>query len=209
MANDYKLELQLSAVSVELQRDMLALEDRVGKVVNRAVVKLTRWLRTHSVREISQEIGIAQKALKQRFRVERVKVGGQEHVRIWVGLMNVALHHLSKPSQTKAGAKVGGQVYEGAFLEQIYGSTEKVYIRTARNRSAGHATVADREGRTNKQPDRAFLDKSGGRFPVQVVAEEIEPVARKVLERYELRLNSRYQTILQQELNYALNVNTA
>jgi hypothetical protein len=97
---------------------------------------------------------------------------------------------------------VGGQVYEGAFLKQIYGSHEKVYIRTARNRSAGHAI-------TGEQPQNGYKDKADSRFPVEVVAEEIEPVARKVLERYELRLNAHFQTILKQELNYALNVNTA
>ena len=207
MANEYSMELQLSAVSADLQRDMQALEDRVGKVVNRAVKKLTQWLRTHSVREISQEIGITQKALKKRFIIERVSVNGQERVRIWVGLMNVAVHDLGKVTRATAGAKVGGAVYEGAFLKKIYGSQEKVYIRTARNRSAGHATVADRTGRVNKNPDRPFLDKSGGRFPVQVVGEEIEDVSRKILERYELRLNARFQTILKQELNYALRVN--
>jgi len=207
MANEYSMELQLSAVSADLQRDMQALEDRVGKVVNRAVKKLTQWLRTHSVREISQEIGITQNALKKRFIIERVTVNGQERVRIWVGLMNVAVHDLGKVTQAKAGAKVGGAVYEGAFLKKIYGSQEKVYVRTARNRSAGHATVADRPGRVNKNPDRPFLDKSGGRFPVQVVGEEIEDVSRKILERYELRLNARFQTILKQELNYALRFN--
>ena len=50
-----------------------------------------------------------------------------------------------------------------------------------------------------------MVDNSG-RFPVQVVGVDVNEVAMPILERYSDRVSSRFKEILQQELNYVLNV---
>lgn len=205
-SSDYAHVATLSADSEQLTQDLELLGKRCEVAVQRAIKKLARWLRTHSLREIGRELKITQKVLKKRFRIDENSKGDSPYINIWFGLLNVGAHEVGKARQNRAGTRVRGRQFDGAFVKKIYGSEEKVYIRARRNRRAGHATVAQRPGRNNRYPNRAFLAEEGGRFPVQVVGVEIEEVATEILERYEQRINARYQELLQQEVNYALNV---
>lgn len=213
---EYAHVATLAAESEQLTQDLELLGSRVEVAVNRALKKLARWLRTHAMREIGRELKITQKALKKRFVIKHNSKGKDPYINIWFGLLNVAAHEVGTARQNAAGARVAGRQFDGAFVKKIYGSEEKVYIRTRRNRREGHATISQRPWRTDSGSHyggHRFLDYGGandtsnrGRFPVQVVGIEIEEVARDILERYELRINARYQQLLQQEVNYALYV---
>ncbi|MCV6588219.1 MAG: phage tail protein [Marinobacterium sp.] len=193
---DREMQVDIGRITEDMTEHLIGLEKQVGKAVDRSVKKVARWLRTHSVREISKELGIVQKALRRRYRVSDTGKGDERRVYIWIGLLAIAAHDAGKVSQEPGGARVRGRQFDSAFKQRIYDSEEKVYIRASANRRRGHATVTDNSVRADY----------GDRFPVQVVGIEIEEVGRDVLERYERRLDHQYRHILEQELNYALNV---
>lgn len=203
---NYSHTMVLSSVGEHLGSEFELLGAKVESVIKRALKKLSKWLRTHSVREIGKNLKITQKALKKRFFITFNDKGDMPYINIWFGLLNVSAHEAGKPNQNRSGTRVKSYQFDGAFIQKIYGGDQKVYIRASRNREFNHATVAQRPGRVNRYPDRKFLAKNSDRFPVQVVGIKIEDEARKILERYESRINSRYEKILEQELNFALNI---
>jgi len=197
------LNIDLGADTHAITSGLPNINGKITKAVNRATKKAAQWLITHSVREMAKELGIKQAPLKQRFRVDFN--GGNVH--IWVGLLEIGAQHIANPQQNAAGVKVGKEQYDGAFYKTIYGSEGRVYIRAKRNRVFKHSVVRQRR-RLSPHYDHGFMGDNDGRFPVQTIGVAIEEVGEEVLGRYERRLNKRYQEILEQELNYALKVET-
>ncbi len=208
-AGDSEMQVNIGGVNEDLTAHLIGLEKQVEWAVNSAIKKVARWLRTHSVREIGRELNITQAVLKRRYRFSDVGKGFNRKVNIWVGLLAIAAHEAGKASKNPAGVKVRGRQFDGAFLQRIYGSEEKVYIRASANRKYGHTTTTE-GGRDWARYSRPKLNsvraEYGDRFPVQVVGIDIEEPALEVLQRFESRLNSEYTRILGQELNYAIHV---
>jgi len=206
---DLELQVGIGQVNEDLAGHLIGLEGKVEVAVDRAIKKTARWLRTHSAREIGKELNIKQAAIKQRFRFTDTGKGFGRKATVWVGLLAIAAHEAGATSKNKAGVRVRGRQFDSAFKQKIYGSEEKVYIRASANRKRGHATVTEggRDYAKYSRPKAAwFKAEYRDRFPVQVIGIEIEEIGREVLERYERRLNDRYRVILDQELNYVLNV---
>ena len=216
--------VDLESANKDLAGHLLGLEVELEKAINRAIQKLGAWLRTHSVREISKELNIKQMVIKRRYRFSKIggKNGQPMQLKIWVGLLAIAAHEAGAVTHNRnsAGAKVRGRQFDSAFKARIYGSEEKMYIRAAANRRHGHTTVTEggRDWSGRRRPKhlkgegirRAKFEAEQGssRFPVQVIGIDISEIGLDVLQRYESRLNSRYRELLDQELNYALNVET-
>ena len=199
------LTLNFDDATQDMTQHLDGVSRKIEKAVHRAVKKTANWLRTHSVRDLGKELNIKQAPLKNRFVVGTNPKEPGKAV-IWIGLLAIAAHNVGKPSQNASGVRVGKHQFDGAFFRRIYGDEEKVYIRASRNRIEQHAAV--RENRTVKY--RSLSDpKLKGRFPVQVVGVDIAEKADKVIQRYESRLNQRYSQILEQELNFALRIETA
>lgn len=203
---DQGLEVDIGQINSDLVDHLQELDGKVAKAVDRAIRKVARWLRTHSMREIGRALGIKQAAIKHRYRFTDTGKGFERKAGIWVGLLAIAAHEAGTPAQNAAGVRVRGHQFDSAFLQKIYGSEEKVYIRASRNRQLKHATVGGHDSWRYRPKSPSFLAEYGDRFPVQVIGVDIESVARPILERYEKRLNDRYREILEQELNYVLNV---
>lgn len=168
----------------------------------RAIRKTMRWLRGVAARELSQQLGIPQKTLKQRLTLSRVSKGmDQAHV-LWMGLAPLSAELAGKARQTRKGVTVGKHKYEGAFLRSIYNPEENVWIRTRRNQRQGYTTVS----RKRKANPKSVPPELAGRFPVQRIGIELDGVAHEVFRRLERRALDRFNTLIEQELNYAVNV---
>lgn len=205
-SGDHGLEVDIGQINSELTDHLKGVEDKVAKAVGRSIKKVSRWLRTHSMREIGKELKIRQSAIKSRYRFTDTGKGFERKAGIWVGLLAIAAHDAGVPVQNAAGVRVRGRQFNSAFIQKIYGSEEKVYIRASRNRQLKHATAGGRESWAYRPKSPSFLAEYGDRFPVQVIGIDISEVGVAVLERYEKRLNARYREILEQELHYALSV---
>lgn len=205
-AASFEVDLDFGADIKSMTQHLEGMQTAISKAVSRAIKKLERWLRTHSMREIGKALKIAQKPLKNRFKFSEVERGGKTVFKMWVGLLSLAAHEVGKASQNAAGVRVRGRQFDSAFISKIYDSDERVYIRASRNKQLGHATYGGRDNQRYRPKTAAFLAQYGDRFPVQAIGIDIESVARPILERYEQRLNARFREILDQELNYALNI---
>jgi hypothetical protein len=199
----YALQLDVADITRELTDHLQGLESKVEKAIDRAIVKTARWLRTHSVKEIGKALGIKNSVIRNRYRFRKVGEGNAQKVDIWVGLLAIAAHEAGKPVQNKVGTRAAGREFKSAFIAKIFNSEERVFIRSAANEKQNHTTLSNPQER---KIQRFMPEKLKGRFPVEVVGVDILEVSLEVLERYEKRINKRYSEILQQELNYALNV---
>lgn len=213
---DLAMHVDIGDITENLTAHFAGLDVPIETAIKRALTKLGRWLRTHSVKEISKTLRIKQSAIKNRYRFHRSGQGSDEVLNIWVGLLAISAHNTGTALQNKQGTKVSGRQFDSAFKARIFDNEERVFIRSAANRRQGHLTLGDptqkmrRQQRANRQKRegsyRGIPQALQGRFPVEVVGVEIEEVSRDVLERYEKRLNKRYGELLTQELNYVLNV---
>lgn len=168
----------------------------------RAIRKTMRWIRGVAARELSQQLGIPQKTLKKRLTLSRVNKGmDQAHV-LWMGVAPLSAELAGKARQTRKGVTVGKHKYEGAFLRSIYNPEENVWIRVKRNQRQNYSTVS----RRRKPSTGSISAELAGRFPVQRIGIEVDMAAQEIFRRLERRALDRFNTLIEQELNYAVNV---
>lgn len=170
------------------------------RAMKRAVRKTIRWLTRAALRELSSRTGIRQKTFKAYKRVN-FRIGDYQGS-VWLGLNPLPLHEAGRVSwsQKRAGVTVRGKLYEGAFFRRVYGSTPKVWVRTARNVSAG-LTPYHPPRRWKAQQDPALK----GRFPLTLVGMPIDDQAPEIDAALLREAEARFRIIFEQELNYAFN----
>lgn len=195
-------------ISAELRLDG-SIEDVIGKLnaaspqaklgIKRAVRKLLQWYARKIAVEIKTETQVSEKVLKTNRRLF-VKYGDFEGL-IWVGVdpLPASEGNVSYTAGS-AGATVNGKSMPGTFRASIYSSAAKVWIRTRRNRDFGHPIYNPR--RRHKSFSGAV---KAGRFPVELVAIELDSVL-DVDDRLTTQARARFEELLFQELNYALNL---
>lgn len=177
----------------------------------RAIKKTIRWLQTRVARELAQALSVPQKALKHRLTVSEVGSGGDQVHILWLGVAPLAAEAAGRPRQTQQGVSVGRRKYPGAFYKDVYGDGPGTWIRKSRAAALGLSLPQWR--RANKGAGNGrFLELGGpgdtsarGRFPVMRVGIDIEAVAREIFRRYDKRAIERFSTLIDQELNYAVN----
>uniref|UniRef100_A0A6M3J3S5 Putative minor tail protein n=1 Tax=viral metagenome TaxID=1070528 RepID=A0A6M3J3S5_9ZZZZ len=152
MANGFELKIDLSDSAEDVAALMAVTVDQVKKAAQRALVKTGQWLRTHSVRELGQELGIVQAPLAKRFRV--YPRHAEREVRFWVGLDPIGLHRLGSPRVTAKGVRVNRKEYEGGFISPMHSSQLTVYKRKGRERLPIEMVTEDIE-----QQARAVIER--------------------------------------------------
>ncbi|WP_163836948.1 hypothetical protein [Spartinivicinus ruber] len=175
---------------------------QVNKAMRRAMRKTARWLKTRMARELASQMGVAQKALKSRFILSTIGKGKNQKFVFWLGTYPLAAEEAGKPRNLKKkGVAVKKYRFAGAFYKNVYGSKKHVWIRTARNRTAGYSGVSPMSQTPGNVPSHLK-----GRFPVERIGIDIDPIAAELFRRYKSRVNVNFNRILEQELNYALNI---
>ncbi len=194
------LTLDVDAAVSEVAKFQDFSNRRVQLAVKRAIRKTLRWVHREILRYVSQESGVAQKKFKQYRRVKLVT--NKQDSYVWIGLNPLPLHEAGRVSWNPAssGARVAGKTYEGAFYRSVYSAQQKVWIRSSRNKKLGHATYHPK-----KRYHAYGSGPSRGRFPVELLGVDMEDLPDDVGRRIEKRAESRMVTLLEQELNYALN----
>ena len=202
MAGDIVLDLDVGSDIDAMTAHLAGLESKISQAVRRALNKVARWLRTHSLREVGKAVRIPLKALKERFKVFSVNKGGEKTVKLWVGLLSLAADQVGPVRQNASGVSVRGRQFDSAFIAGMNSrQSEYVFIRSRRNDQLKHETYGS-EYRYKYAKDQI---KNAERFPLQRVGIAYEDLADPVLNRYETRVNSRFRELLDQELNYVLN----
>ncbi|MCL9783660.1 hypothetical protein M9194_19735 [Vibrio sp. S4M6] len=193
--------IDLGSIAYQAKKKLQVLDDAVDVALARAIKKTTRWLAYHSAKELKTALRLKNtKRLKDRIKIFTNRNAGQTS--IWFGLAPIEIEAAGSPRQNSLGTRVAGRQYDGAFYTSIYGNTPFVYIRAARNAQEGHTTY--RRNSKGNNPNSIRDEELKGRFPVQRLGLDIEEPATYILESFERRTNSRFQTLFDQELNFEL-----
>ncbi|WP_419835367.1 hypothetical protein [Endozoicomonas atrinae] len=195
-----KLDLELDSTVDDLIGQFDHAPEKVSKAIARSLRKLSRFAERRILRELARQQSISQKVLKSlgRVRVSLYQPGdraGQNYsLVIWIGALDIPAHYLGKPVQTKRGVRTGRRFWEGAFLMQPVNAT--------------HPMVFERKEEWRHKFQRS---KKSGRMmwmglPLEKKEVPIWNTASTVLQQLEPVLLDRFTTLMEQELNYELNV---
>jgi hypothetical protein len=174
---------EISVLIAELR----ATRPQAQKALYSTMVKMAAWIRTRSVRGVSERVKIQQKILRQRVRTFRL--GGplshatnDRSVKVWYGLNAVPWAKLSPRATRKGGVTAyGGRHDKEAFIA-LY---------------SGHPQVLKRVGKD--------------RLPLEVVKADIEPEAMKYIEEFVLasaEFESQFLKIFERELRWRTSTRT-
>jgi hypothetical protein len=175
---DFSLRVASDSSIEKLQTQLGAMPADIARAKKRALKKLSTWLNRQALKEASEASGVPQKNLQSLLRY-RTSVG-DNHLNIWIGTIPIKAHHLGvvRWSPQMPGAQVGTRSFPHSFAWQ--------------NARRGAGVVFERVG-TN-------------RLPLKAVTVDIhEPIITR-LRGLMPEINDRYLTLMRQELNYALNV---
>ena len=129
------LRLEVDATGL----DTIAIElNAVSAQVDRAMVstlgKMARWLRTRSLRGLSEKLAVSQKVLRRRLKTFRLGRGPDgQSITIWYGLDPIGLIYLGA-RETAAGVTAGKHKRDGAFIASGRGNNRHVFKRTGKSR---------------------------------------------------------------------------
>lgn len=195
-----KLDLELDSTVDELIEQFGHAPEKVSKAIVRSLRKLSRFAERRVLRELARRQNISQKVLKSLGRVKvslyrRGDRAGQNYSLIlWVGALDIPAHYLGKPIQTRRGVQTGRRFWDGAFLMQPVNAT--------------HPMVFERKEEWRHKFQRS---KKSGRMmwmglPLEKKKVAIWDSASAVLQKLEPVLLDRFATLMEQELNYELNI---
>lgn len=161
---------------------------------SRTMTKVMKYADSLVRKSLSSQTGLPQKAFQGRV-ITRHEQDGSEGL-VWIGAYRITPYRISKSVlQTKIGIRAGKTSFPGAWSFQPYssGDDKRVFIRK-------DSAKFDSSRYTSK----AF--GSGPGFPLVPVAEDVEFASEDAINLNAADIEDRFDTIFQQELNYAVNV---
>ncbi|MDE1464792.1 hypothetical protein [Spartinivicinus poritis] len=182
-------------------RIIQAAPKQLEKASQRAMRKTIRWLKSRMAREISKTMKVPQKVIKERFKDATTGKGVNKVFTLWIGTLPLAAEQVSKPRQTNKGVSVRSHRFEGAFYKPVFDGQAKVWIRSKRNLTLNYPSLNPKKKKAIGQVPKHLK----GRFPIQRIGVPIDGVTEELFKRYKNRAVERFSTLLQQELNYAVN----
>lgn len=185
-----ELHIDLGAELAHLESQLRASIPQINKAVVRALRKTTKWIETHSKRELGVALSIPQRVISNRFFHEMQIKEGKRSVNVWFGLNPVSVSSLGRLSQNTIGARAGKHQFVGSFVASMQSGHEGVFKRKY-----------DDGGTRSKRQDGQWTE-----LPIQEENFEIEEIALPIIERYYARAEVRFKQLLEQEVHYVLHV---
>lgn len=162
-----------------MRREMAAMPAQVEKARKRALRKLSTWAKRQVLRAVSSAAGVTQKRLGVLLRYH-VTSQGDGGISIWIGTNPIKAHYLGTARWTRRmkGARVGRRLFEHAWS---WGGESKTWDAVMRRTGAE-------------------------RLPIETVTVEINDVVAARVESLLPEISKRFESLMIQELNYALRV---
>lgn len=140
---------------------------KVEKAAVRALNKTAQWVRSQTVKQVSEEKQIPKKAMRKKLSVDKAN-----RKRLWsvvkLSSQLIGVAKLGSIKQTKIGAKVGSRTYEGAF------------IATMKN---GHIGIFKRRYMTALPIDEIKINTQAREIMKELVDNEVERVFEKYFDQ--------------------------
>ncbi|WP_353270074.1 phage tail protein [Wolbachia endosymbiont (group A) of Myopa testacea] len=162
-----RINIEVTGSIEKVMQSIDAERKKVEKATVRALNKTALWVRSQTVKQVSEEKQIPKKAMRKKLRVDKanrkrlwsvVKMSSQ-----WIGVAK-----LGSIKQTKIGAKVGSRTYEGAF------------IATMKN---GHIGIFKRRYMTPLPIDEIKVNTQAREIMKELVDNEVERVFEKYFDQ--------------------------
>ena len=122
----------------DLAAKLNALPEHVRNAATWAARHTRDWLRGQILRDLNTELGTTKKRLAMRFRKGDARKTMSENTTtatLWIGVNPMGVEDLKqKLRQTKNGVRVGKRFFPGAFVANVYGSGDAVWMRKGRKR---------------------------------------------------------------------------
>lgn len=197
------IKVQARAEDVAFLKRMADLSpDAFSAAQRRAINKTIGWLRTHIARAVSRQERIAQRAVRQRLRSYMAK-GNASWAKLWFGINAIEASRIGKVVESDTDVSVAGRRFPGAFLKDVYGSGEDIWIRTA----SKHFNARD-------YPDSKILSDPKNRwgsmdphmyhrFPLAKAKVQLNDV-KPLFDDWVRRADQRLLVLLKRELNFEL-----
>ncbi|WP_263080686.1 hypothetical protein [Endozoicomonas sp. Mp262] len=161
--------------------------------------KLSRFTERQVFREISRVHPITQKQLKALGRV-RIKVFTPNNavnnyaLDVFIGTNEIAAHYYGKPRQMAKGVKTGRKFWQGAFTLPSKNNDKELVFK-----------------RTDNWEHKYVRSRRSGRWmwmglPIKMQKNSIHQDAVAALNTLLPKLQERLNTLMQQELHYALGI---
>lgn len=198
--NGVDIEIGFDKAFSQLNETLAATPAQLERAGQRAIKKTMTWVKTRIARELSESAGITQKHLKTRLTVKNRGSGKDKVTVLWLGVEPMLADKAGKGRQTKKGVSLKQRRYEGAFIRDMYGYDNGIWIRSERNTDNYTTTAKNRKVNPNALPEHLR-----GRFPVQHIAIDIEEHAAELFKRLQARIPDEFDKKFAQELNYVLN----
>lgn len=184
------LHIDLGEELAHLEAQLLASVPQINKAVTRALKKTTKWIETHSKRELGVALSLPQRVLSARYMHDMVVKDGRRSVHVWFGLNPIVITDLGNLSQNAIGAKAGKHQFVGSFVAQMKSGHKSIFKRKY-----------DGGGIRSKRDDGQWTE-----LPIIRETIDIEDIAEPIIERYYARAEIRFKEILEQEIHYVLHV---
>jgi hypothetical protein len=114
--------------------DLAATEKEVAQAMASTVNKISRWLKSESVKGLAPHLQIPISVLRRRLKNFRIKkIGDRLEVKVWYGLNPISFIRL-KPKRTSSGIVASGRSIDGGFVGTGKSGNLQVFKRTGRGR---------------------------------------------------------------------------
>lgn len=138
------IDIEVDAEGLQqITLELAATEAQAVKALQSTLNKMAAWLRSKSVKGLSERLLLPQKVTRRRlksFRLSRKSDGGS--ITVWYGLNPVALIYLNA-SQNRAGVSaIGGRFVKSGFIARA-GGGRQVFKRRGKSRLPIDKQVAD------------------------------------------------------------------
>jgi hypothetical protein len=150
----------------------------LDKAQKRAYRKLSTWLKRQVIKEVASAAGVTQKVIKStlRYWLRQTDAG----IKVWIGTNPIAAHHLGTVRWTRkmSGARVGRRLFPDAWSW----------------------------GPGSKTKTAVMIRSGASRLPIEVETLEIHQAVSRRIDALEPEIGARFTKLMQQEINYVLNV---
>lgn len=180
---------------------------QIDRALKSSVRRLQGWMNTQLARALGTALDINQGAIKARMKKSAVRIGGTNEINasIWIGINPIEAQRAGAPRQQRAGAKVKGRLFAGAFTASIYTEDRKVWIRqSSKLYDPEKYEVRGYRARPGNRFGAQQNLQGSGRFPVVLVRIPIAEDAEKFLPQFEAPAAREFEKIFEHELKFAM-----
>ena len=187
----------------EFIRELGLTPGHVKKAQEWALRQLGKWLIRVVAQKGKDELGIAQKHFRRRFKIYFDKNFKGLMLKAWFGTNPISYDSLGSPKQTAKGVKVGRKTIRGAFYSDVRRKQEQSIVRKALR--LGPKKREPKPGIFIRKSSPYYQGKDAGQFtgrlPIAKPRIEIDETVRKALSEIEAKAQSQLLIYLKKGLD--------